>query len=78
MASKRTRARLAFAHTTVRKGVGGVFAAMTGAVLIPLLFVKGTELNKGAFPYFLIALVASAVIFVLSWIADRRELAVSA
>ncbi len=73
MATKRKRPRLAFAHANVREGAGGVFAAMTGAVLIPLLFIKGTELNKGALPYFLVALVASAVIFVLSWIADRRE-----
>jgi hypothetical protein len=61
------------AHPGVRTVSGGVFAAMTGAVVIPLIFVDGTQLSHGIFPYFISVLVASTVIFGLSWLVARRE-----
>jgi len=61
----------ALAHPVVRKCCGGVFMLMASAA-IPVAFVDGTHLSRGALPYFLGALIASAAIFALSSAASRR------
>jgi hypothetical protein len=69
----RKRSVSALGHPGVRKASGGAFAGITGAVVIPLLFIEGTTLNHGAFPYLIGGLVVSAGIFVASWLIARSE-----
>lgn len=51
---------------------------MASAVAIPLLFIDGTRLSRGALPYLVGALLASAALFVASYVASRRSTKVAA
>jgi hypothetical protein len=56
----------------VRTCSGWTFGALVASIVLPLVLISGTHLNRGVFPYLVGALIVCAVIFSVSWLAARR------
>lgn len=61
------------AHRGVRGISGGVAGLLLSAVLIPAIFVRGTHLNRGAWPFVIGGLAVGALIFLLSLAAGAWQ-----
>jgi hypothetical protein len=68
----------AVAHPAVRAVSGVLFLRLLFGVVLQLVFINGTELNKDTLPYLEGGLVVVVVIFVVSWLLAHYVVPASA